>query len=117
MAFLKRIWDLSAMLSTDSRYSNAERDIWQHTVNFPDWDDAHLLLDRLDLLHCDDQTFLAFLEQTVHPLAISDDNERAMVVATYNRYLMPVGYILGQCHIWRAQSAGAEPMVTQRMID
>jgi hypothetical protein len=111
MAFLKRIWDLSAMPSTDSRYSNAERDIWQHAVNFADWEDAQLLLDRLDLLHCDDETFLAFLEQTVHPLTVSGDNERASMVATYNRYLLPAGYVLS-----RTGTSGAHPVMKARRV-
>lgn len=106
MAFLKRIWDFSAMPSTDSRYSTAERDIWQHRINNFDWDNARLLMGRLDLLHCSDATFLNFLEQTVHPLVISDDNARATMVATYNRYLMPAGFALT-----RAGTVGAHPIL------
>ena len=31
--FLKRLYDLERMPSFDSRFANAEQDIWQHTVN------------------------------------------------------------------------------------
>ncbi len=37
--FLNRVFDLSAMPSTDNRFMNAERDIWQHMINNYDWDD------------------------------------------------------------------------------
>ncbi|WP_289811590.1 hypothetical protein [Thomasclavelia cocleata] len=38
--FLKRLYDLKGMLSNDSRYENAERDIWQNTVNNDDYPDC-----------------------------------------------------------------------------
>lgn len=31
--FLKRIYNLSQLPSNDSRFANAEGDIWQHTMN------------------------------------------------------------------------------------
>ncbi|MFR2461478.1 MAG: hypothetical protein ACLTAN_06425 [Christensenellaceae bacterium] len=37
--FLSRIYDLDKMPSTDSRFLNARRDIWQHTINNEDWDE------------------------------------------------------------------------------
>ena len=33
VSFLKRIWPLTSMPSTDSRFKDAEGDIWQHMVN------------------------------------------------------------------------------------
>jgi AbiJ N-terminal domain 3 len=44
--FLKRIWDLASMPSTDGRFENAEADIWQHTVNNSDWDDGYFYSGR-----------------------------------------------------------------------
>ena len=35
--FLKRLYDLGKMPSNDSRFINAEQDIWQHTVNNDDY--------------------------------------------------------------------------------
>ena len=35
--FLKRMYDLKNMPSDDSRFENAEQDIWQHMVNNDDY--------------------------------------------------------------------------------
>lgn len=37
LTFLKRVWDLSSMPSTDHRFKDAEGDIWQHMVRNDDW--------------------------------------------------------------------------------
>jgi hypothetical protein len=42
VTFLKRVFDLSSMPSTDGRFQNAEGDIWQHMVNNYDWTDEYL---------------------------------------------------------------------------
>ena len=36
--FLKKVYPLDKMLSTDERFENAEGDIWHHTVNNDDWE-------------------------------------------------------------------------------
>ena len=36
--FLKKLYPLKAMLSSDSRFNNAEEDIWHHTINNDDWE-------------------------------------------------------------------------------
>ena len=46
--FLKRLYPIDKMPSTDSRYPNAEGDIWQHTVNNDDWD-RYVLLKENDM--------------------------------------------------------------------
>jgi len=49
--FLQRLYDLKALPSTDSRYSDAAGDIWQHRVNNEDWPDDWIYGDRrLNLL-------------------------------------------------------------------
>jgi hypothetical protein len=40
--FLKRVWPLESMPSEDSRFENAEGDIWQHTVNNYGYDESQL---------------------------------------------------------------------------
>ena len=35
--FLNRLYNLKLMKSHDSRFSNAEEDIWQHTINNQDY--------------------------------------------------------------------------------
>ena len=68
LQFLARVWDLTSMPSEDERFENAERDIWQHTVNNPtDWDYRYLLTHRLDLETCDDQQFSKFLDECLNP--------------------------------------------------
>ncbi len=37
--FLSRLYDLQQLPSTDDRYEDAERDIFQHRINNEDWDD------------------------------------------------------------------------------
>jgi hypothetical protein len=60
--FLGRIWDLGDMPSTDGRFKDAARDIWQHRVNNYDWDDDWVFTDsRFDLMHGPDEAFLRFL--------------------------------------------------------
>jgi hypothetical protein len=57
--FLAPIYDLKNIPSTDSRYSNALDDIYQHQVRNYDWGDVGVFTEaRLDLLHADDDQFL-----------------------------------------------------------
>jgi hypothetical protein len=93
--FLSRIWDLSAMPSTDGRFHNAEGDIWQHMVNNQDWDEAYLLYKYMEVLRCDTVTFLKFLEECVHPIVRPDEAQSASVVAALNDMLAADGYRLG----------------------
>ena len=60
ISFLRRIWDLSSMPSTDSRFKDAEGDIWQHMVNNNDWENSYLLDTYLNLPGSDDHIFLNF---------------------------------------------------------
>lgn len=53
--FLKRLYDLESMPSTDPRFSNAEGDIWQHTINNFDYDYCWVFEDdRFQLKNGDD---------------------------------------------------------------
>lgn len=94
MSFLRRVWDLSAIPSTDSRYNNADGDIWQHMVRNDDWSYEELLCDRLNILGCEDSIFLRFLETCVHPLAVRDDVEAKSLSDIFNKYLEIDGYKL-----------------------
>ena len=93
VGFLERVWDLSAMPSTDHRFKDAAGDIWQHRVNNPeDWSDEWVYSDsRFDLVHGDDQHFLAFLCETVHPIVRADADEARKLVEVYNDYLLKDG--------------------------
>ncbi|MFB3894884.1 MAG: TIR domain-containing protein [bacterium] len=94
LAFLKRVWDLSSMPSTDNRFQDAVGDIWQHMVNNYDWSYDYLLLDRLKLPQCDDKIFLRFVEMCVHPLVANDDKEITTYVEDFNHLLEKDGYRL-----------------------
>lgn len=92
ISFLKRIWDISSMPSTDHRFKNAEGDIWQHMINNYDWEYDYLLYTYLDLLGCNDEIFLKFLETCLHPVVIYDEKQISETLSEFNRFLAPDGY-------------------------
>lgn len=93
--FLSRLYNLEEMTSTDRRYSNAHGDIYQHRVNNLDWEDDWVFYDgRFGLLKGDDETFLKFLAETVHPALRRPAQEVADLVAMYNEHLRHDGYEL-----------------------
>jgi len=92
--FLGRLFDLTNLPSTDHRFTDASRDIYQHRVINPsDWDDSWVLFDpRINLLDCDDAVFLQFLCETIHPVVRNNSTEVAQLVQLYNEYLTADGY-------------------------
>lgn len=94
ISFLKRIWELSSMPSTDHRFKDAEGDIWQHLINWADWEYEYLLYTYLDLLDCNDETFLKFLETCLHPVVLSDEMQVSETLSEFNKFLAPDRYRL-----------------------
>jgi len=93
--FLNRIYNLSSLPSTDSRFKDAERDIWQHRVNNDDWDDWWVFSDdRFQLEKGPDEVLLRFLAEMVHPVVRSDREEGARIVKMLNELLAPDGWAL-----------------------
>jgi len=94
--FLQRLYDLSALPSTDSRYKDAAGDIWQHRVNNPlDWDDDWVYSDdRFELLGGSTDMFLRFLAEMVHPVVRPDRNEVLKLVQHFNDQLQMDGWSL-----------------------
>jgi len=93
--FLNRLYTLSALPSTDSRFENAEGDIWQHRVNNNDWDDQWVFSDeRLQLADGADEVFLNFLAETVHPAVRADREQARKIVDMLNELLAPDGWAL-----------------------
>ena len=92
--FLARIFDLDKMPSYDGRYDNAAGDIWQHRINNPnDWEDDWIFSDsRFNLIKCDDETFLGFLCEMIHPVVRNDLQETEQLRQWFNELLATDGY-------------------------
>ena len=91
--FLARLFDLKSMPSTDSRFPDAYGDIWQHRINNYDWDDYWVFSDtRFNLLHGEDEMFLRFLCETIHPVVRTDPEEIERLRQGYNLLLRNDGY-------------------------
>ena len=95
-AFLGRLYPVNDLPSYDSRFRTAAEDIWQHRVNNPeDWPDDWVFDDpRFGLATGDDEVFLRFLAETVHPRVRPNEDEARALVDSYNRQLRPDGYEL-----------------------
>jgi hypothetical protein len=96
--FLARIFDLDSMPSYDSRFKNAADDIGQHRVNNPyDWNDDWIFSDkRFNLLRCEDEIFLRFLCEMLHPVVRDDKEEIERLRQLFNEHLSVDGYEIYQ---------------------
>jgi hypothetical protein len=93
--FLKRLYDLSSLPSTDSRFDSAEGDIWQHRINNLDWDDNWVFSDeRLQLADGPDEVFLQFLAEIAHPVVCEDREKAKQIIALLNGLLASDGWEL-----------------------
>jgi len=92
--FLKRVWDLKSMPSTDRRFKDLEGDLWQHTVNNPDYDDSEVLYGHLKILESSDETFGTFLATCLHPILRRTDAEYATLLNQFNTELGKDGFAL-----------------------
>jgi hypothetical protein len=94
ITFLKRVFNLKAMPSTDVRFTDAEGDIWKHMIANEDWDHSYLLGSYLELSTRPDSDFAAFLEACVHPLVISDSEEARSLASQISTLLSGDGFSL-----------------------
>ncbi len=94
--FLSRLFDLTKLPSYDGRFHNASGDIWQHRVNnLHDWDDNWIFSDdRFNLMGCEDDLFLRFLCETIHPVIRPDVTEAERICQLYNSFLKNDGFEL-----------------------
>jgi AbiJ N-terminal domain 3/Abortive infection C-terminus len=93
--FLSRLFDLSSLPSNDHRFHDAAGDIWQHRVNNEDWKDDWVFYDdRFQLLTGDDEVFLRFLCETIHPVVRPDATEAERLCQLFNQHLKNDGYQL-----------------------
>ncbi len=94
-SFLNRLYDLKKLHSTDSRYDNAQDDIWKHTVMNTDWPLDWVFSDhRFNLMTCPDEQYLKFLCETIHPAVRSNNEEVDKMLKIFNEALAPDGYEL-----------------------
>jgi hypothetical protein len=76
-------------------FEDAEGDIWQHRVNNPlDWDDMWVFSDDRFGLQANDETFLRFLAESVHPEVREDPDQAASLVRELNSHLSRDGWEL-----------------------
>jgi DNA-binding cell septation regulator SpoVG len=93
--FLKRLYDLKSMPSFDSRFSNAEDDIWQHTVNNDDYPYCWVFEDeRLQLKNGNDEIYLRFICEIFHPAVRFEKGYWKDFLAEINKLLQHDGYEL-----------------------
>ncbi|QWP78320.1 abortive infection family protein [Lysobacter sp. K5869] len=93
--FLSRLFDLQSLPSFDPRFKDAAGDIWQHRVNNYDWNDDWVFYDtRLNILNGDDEIFLRFLAEVLHPVVRSDSTEAERICQMFNQYLRNDGFQL-----------------------
>jgi hypothetical protein len=91
--FLKRLYNLKEMPSDDSRYQNAEDDIWQHTVNNDDYPYCWVFEDaRFDLQEGNDETYLKFLCEIFHPAVKVEKSYWKEYLMEVNKLLQNDGY-------------------------
>lgn len=95
--FLGRLFDLQNLPSTDSRFKDAAGDIWQHRINNDDWDaDWVFHDDRFNLLRGDDDAFLRFLCEMLHPVVRPDATEAERLRQMFNQFLLNDGFELAE---------------------
>lgn len=90
--FLARLYKLKEFPSTDVRFNDASGDIWQHRVNNYDWDDDWVFYDPRFSLMEDDEEFLRFLAETVHPVVRPIQQEADGLLRLYNGHLLHDGW-------------------------
>lgn len=93
--FLGRLFDLQKLPSTDSRFPDASGDIWKHRVHNHDWDADWVFRDgRFNLAHGDDDAFLRFLCEMLHPVVRPDATEAERLRQMFNQFLRQDGFEL-----------------------
>jgi hypothetical protein len=90
--FLKRLYPVDELPSTDARLRSAAHDIVQHRVANDDWaDDWVFHDDRFALSNGDDDTLLRFLSEMLHP-AVRKQEESERLASAVNGLLRADGY-------------------------
>jgi hypothetical protein len=88
LSFLGKIWDFKEIKSTDSRFKNAEEDIYQHMIRNYDWEEPYLYLKYLALPKDSDMRFFEFIKNYLHPLTRKNQEEIDNAVKIIDKYLI-----------------------------
>ena len=95
--FLRRIYDLEAMPSSDGRFPTASGDIYKHRIMNDDWDADWVFNDpHFNIMRGTDEAFLRFIAETVHPIVRPDPTGVSELVAAFNEQLEVDGWHLTQ---------------------
>lgn len=93
--FLKRLYELDKMPSSDSRFPNAEAEIVQHIVNNSDYIECWVFEDRrFQLMDGSDEVYLKFLCEIFHPAVRYEKGYWKEFLDETNRLLQNDGYEL-----------------------
>ncbi|MFD3876683.1 AbiJ-related protein [Streptomyces microflavus] len=93
IGFLRRLYALNKLPSSDDRFDDAEGDIRQHRYNNYDLEDDWIYTDdRFGLNDGLDVILLRFLSQMVHPEVRSDDAEAALLAELVDGLVRRDGY-------------------------
>ena len=93
--FLSRIFNLTSMPSFDSRLDTAEGDIWQHCINNDDWALDWIFSDsRFRLYEIEQEKFLKFVAEVLHPIVRKDASEQRQLATAFNGHLRRDGWEL-----------------------
>lgn len=93
--FLKRLYNLKNMWSEDSRFPDAESDIWQHTVNNDDYPFCWVFEDeRFELKNGNDEIYLKFICEIFHPVVRDETGYWKEFLTEVNKMLQNDGYEL-----------------------
>lgn len=113
--FLARIFDLEQLPSSDGRFRSAAGDIWQHRINNPmDWEDDWVFSDnRFNLLRGDDETFLQFLCEMIHPVVRNNPQETEILRQLFNEFLAEDGYEI----VERSKISGLPVYASRRKVE
>ena len=91
--FLKRIYDLKKIPSNDSRFKDAEGDIWQHTVNNDDYPFCWVFEDeRFELTNGTDEKYLEFICEIFDSAVRYDKGYWKEFLIEINKLLQNDGY-------------------------
>lgn len=91
--FLNRIFDLKSLPSYDPRDGHAYGDIYRHS-NWGDYQQCSWMFfdARFNLLHCNDDVFIKFVSESIHPVVCSDNRETSTLLDIYNKNLVVDGF-------------------------